>query len=171
MTNGTRANTRIVGSLRSVDGKGVVRMEDRYETGIDDLWAALTDPHRLARWVADVEGDLRVGGEFHARFTSGWAGPGRVDVCVPPRRLMLIMCPGQEDETFIEAQLTAEGDQTRLVIEERGLPLGELAAHGAGWQVHVQDLAAHIAGGESADWRSRWTELIAAYQKLANDLA
>jgi len=84
---------------------------------------------------------------------------------------MLIMCPGQDDETVIEAQLTAEDDQTRLVIEERGLPLDELAAHGAGWQVHVQDLAAHLAGGESADWRSRWTELIAFYQELANDLA
>lgn len=69
------------------------------------------------------------------------------------------MCPGRADQTVIEAQLSAEGDQTRLVIEERGLPLGELAAHGAGWQAHVEDLAAHIAGRAAADWRSRWTEL------------
>ena len=81
------------------------------------------------------------------------------------------MCPGQYDQTVIEAELTDEGDQTRLVIEERGLPLGELAAHGAGWQAHVQDLAAHLAGREPADWASQWTELIASDQEIANGLA
>jgi DNA-binding transcriptional ArsR family regulator/uncharacterized protein YndB with AHSA1/START domain len=171
MTSGTPAGTRIVGSLRSADGKGAVRMEDRYDTDIDDLWSALTDPRRLAHWIAEVEGDLRLGGEFHARFTSSWEGAGRVDVCEPPRRLLLTMRPGQPDETVIEARLAAVGDQTSLVIEERGLPPGELAAHGAGWQAHVEDLAAHLAGGEPADWRSRWTELTPAYQALAANLS
>ena len=45
--------------MRATDGVGVIRMEDRYDTTPDDLWSALTDPRRLARWVADVEGDLR----------------------------------------------------------------------------------------------------------------
>jgi uncharacterized protein YndB with AHSA1/START domain len=142
-----------------------------YDTDIDDLWSALTDSSRLARWIAIVEGDLRLGGQFHARFTSGWDGLGRVDVCEPPRRLLLTMCPGQEDETVIEAQLAALGDQTSLVIEERGIPLDELAAHGAGWQAHVEDLVAHVAGRESADWRSRWTELTPSYQGLADKLS
>jgi DNA-binding transcriptional ArsR family regulator len=131
----------------------------------------LTDSRRLARWIAEVAGDLRLGGEFHARFTSGWDGPGRVDVCEPPRRLLLRMCPGQEDETVIEAHLAAAGDQTSLVIEERGLPRDELAAHGAGWQAHVEDLAAHVTERKSADWRSRWTELTASYQALADNLS
>ena len=172
MTSDTPAGTRIVGSLRAVDGKGAVRMEDRYETDIDDLWSALTDPRRLARWLGEVEGDLRLGGEFRARFfASGWEGTGRVDACEPPRRLLLTMSPGQQDETVIEAWLADAGDQTTLVIEERGLPLGEIASHGAGWQAHVEDLAAHVAGGEAADWRSRWTELTPAYQDLAGDLS
>src|SRR5450755_1388513 len=169
MTSVTRAGTRIVGSLRPEGGKSAVRMEDRFGTDIDDLWSALTDPRRLARWIAEVEGDLHVGGEFHARFTSSWEGTGRVDVCEPPRRLLLTMSPGQQDQTVIEAQLDAEGDQTILVIEERGLPVGELAGHGAGWQAHVEDLAAHVAGREPADWRSRWNELTPAYEDLAGD--
>jgi uncharacterized protein YndB with AHSA1/START domain len=28
---------RILGSLRSADGKGIVRMEDRFDTDIDDV--------------------------------------------------------------------------------------------------------------------------------------
>ena len=81
------------------------------------------------------------------------------------------MAPGQKDQTVIEAALTADGDQTFLMVEERGLPLNELAAHGAGWQAHVEDLAAHLAGQERADWRTRWTELTPSYLKQADDLA
>jgi uncharacterized protein YndB with AHSA1/START domain len=171
MSDNMRAGIGVVGTLRAVDGSGVVRMEDRYDTDIDDLWSALTDPPRLARWLADIEGDLRVGGEFHASFTSGWEGPGRVDVCEPPRHLRVTMAPGQgDDETVIEAELVSAGDQTRLVIEERGLPLDELATHGAGWQAHVEDLAAHLAGRQRVDWRTRWTELTPSYRERADDL-
>ena len=173
MTSNARGSGRILGSLSSADGKGVVRMEDRFGTGIDDLWSALTDPLRLARWIGEVEGDLRLGGDFRARwFSSGWEGTGRVDACDPPRRLLLTMRdadpqPGQPDETVIEATLAADGDQTILAVEERGLPLDLLAAYGAGVQIHVEDLAAHIAGRERGDTEARWNELLPAYQDLA----
>lgn len=157
-------HTDVIGSLRSIGATGAVRMEDRYPTDIADLWSALTEPERLARWVADVEGDLGLGGRFRACFTSGWECEGRVEECHPPHRLLVTLAPGEADETVIEAELTRDGDQTRLVIEERGLPLDELAAHGAGWQVHVEDLAAHLAGREAADWRGRWTELTPLYR-------
>ncbi len=68
MTSNARAGTRILGSLRSADGKGVVRVEDRLDTDIDDMWLVLTDPLRLARWIGEVEGDLRLGGEYRARL-------------------------------------------------------------------------------------------------------
>jgi len=160
----TGASNFLVGSLHTADGKAVVRMEDRFSTDPEDLWSAFTDPQRLARWVAEVEGDLQLGGEFRASFTSGWEGPGRVDVCDPPRRLLVTMSAGQDDQTVIEVELVPDGDHTRLVLEERGLPLDEAAAHGAGWQAHVEDLAAHLAGGPASDWRARWRELIPAYR-------
>ena len=169
MTSNTPAGTRVLGSLRSSDSNGVVRIEDRYDTDIDDLWSAVTEPRRLARWIAEVDGDLRLGGEFRARFTSGWEGTGHVEACEPPRRLLVLTQetgePGQEE--VIEATLTADGDQTVLVIEARGLPLDQLAAYGAGWQIHVEDLAAHLAGRERCDIKARWAELITAYQDLS----
>jgi uncharacterized protein YndB with AHSA1/START domain len=172
MSNDMGAHTRVVGTLRVVDGIGVVRLEDRYDTDIDDLWSALTDPPRLARWIGDVDGDLRVGGAFHASFTSGWEGSGRVDVCEPPRRLRVTMAPAPGGATtVIDARLVADGDQTRLTIEERGFSLGELAAHGAGWQAHIEDLAAHLAGRQRVDWHARWTELTPTYREQADGLA
>ncbi|HEY1517519.1 MAG TPA: SRPBCC family protein [Solirubrobacteraceae bacterium] len=171
MTGSARAGARVLGTLRSADGKGIVRMEDRYDTDIDDLWSALTDPRRLARWIAEVEGDLRLGGQFRARFTSGWEGTGHVEVCEPPRRLLVVTTEtGKPDDQVIEATLTSDREQTILVIEERGLPLEHLAAYGAGWQVHVEDLAAHLAGRERCDIKARWEELIAAYRDPAVNL-
>jgi len=162
------SGTRILGSLRSAGGTGVVRIEDRFDTDIDDLWSVLTDPRRLARWIGEVEGDLRLGGEFRFRFSaSGSEGTGRVEECDPRRRLRLTMALGQPDEDVIEATLTADGDQTILVWEERGMPLDQLAAYGAGVQIHVEDLAAHLARRERIDAKARWGELIPAYQDLA----
>ncbi|HEV7204042.1 MAG TPA: SRPBCC family protein [Jatrophihabitans sp.] len=159
--------TRIIGTMHRIDDKrGAVRMEDVYDTGIDDLWAALTEPDRLARWIGDVDGDLQLGGTFEARFTSTWEGPGRVDVCDHPHRLVVTLEPGTADETVIEAALTPEGDKTRLIIEERGLPLDNLAAHGAGWQAHGEDLARHLAGDAGPQWKARWDELSPTYQAM-----
>ena len=158
---------QILGSMRRVDEqRGAVRVEDVYDTDIDDLWSAVTDPDRLRRWIATVEGDFKVGGVVQTLFTSTWEGPGRIDVCDPPHHLVVTMEPGTDDEAVIEAVLTAEGGQTRLVVEERGLPLDVLYKHGAGWQAHIEDLGRYLAGGQS-NWKARWTELTPAYQSLS----
>jgi hypothetical protein len=73
----------------------------------------------------------------------------------------------QSDEQVIEAMLAADGDQTILVWEERGMPLHLLAPYGAGVQVHVEDLAAYLAGRERCDGEARWNELMPAYRDLA----
>ena len=174
MTSKAAGGGRILGSLRSADGKGVVRMEDRVDTGIDDVWSALTDPSRLARWYGEVEGDRRLGGECRARlFSSGWEGSGRVEACEPPQRLLVRTKEADKpDERAIEAMLTADGDQTIVVWEERGMPLDLLSAYGAGIQIHVEDLADHLAGRERRDdAKARWDELHPAYQDLAANLS
>jgi uncharacterized protein YndB with AHSA1/START domain len=167
MTSNADASGHILGSLRSADGKGVARMQDRYDTNIDDLWSALTDPGRLARWYGQVEGDLRLGGEFRGHLES-WEGTGRVDACEPPRRLLVTTRGADEPyDEVIEATLTADGDQTILVIETRGTPLDLIAFYGVGYQIHAENLAAHLAGRERGDTKARWDELLPAYQDLA----
>jgi uncharacterized protein YndB with AHSA1/START domain len=162
---------RILGSLRRLDdGRGAVRMEDVYGTDIADLWSALTDVARLAHWVAAVEGDLRAGGRIRARFTSEWEGTGRIDACDPPGHLVVTWEPGTPNETVGEAVLTPMGDGTGLVVEERGIPLDELAAHGAGWQTHLEDLRAHLSGRRASVWQARWREIQPAYRRLADGL-
>jgi uncharacterized protein YndB with AHSA1/START domain len=177
MTSDAGAGGRILGRVRSADGKGIVRMEDRYDTDIDDLWSALTDPRRLARWIGDVDGDLRLGGDFRTHFfASGSKSTGRVEACEPPQRLLLqTKHVDKPYELVIEATLTADGDQTVLVVEERGMPLNLLHGYGAGIQIHFEHLADHIAGREPRDIEdsnieARWDELLPAYQDLAANI-
>ena len=152
-------------------------MQDRFGTGVGDLWSALTDPGRLARWYGEVDGDLRPGGEFRAQVYDSGLRLGRVDSCEPSRRLLVTLRdadprPGQLQpaETPIEVQLTTDGGKTVFVAEVRGLPLPLLAAYGAGVQTHVEDLAAHLAGQERGDADARFDELFPAYQDLAADI-
>jgi uncharacterized protein YndB with AHSA1/START domain len=164
-------DTSVLGSLHSVEGEGVVRMEDRFDTGIEDLWGALTEPNRLAHWYGDIEGDLSQGGEFRVHITLSGDRTGRVEACEPPRRMLLTVRdpdrrPGQPEKLVHEAQLIAEGAQTRLVYEVRGMPVNLLPAYGAGIQTHVEHLADYINGRELHIDESRWEELFAAYEAL-----
>lgn len=156
----------IIGTMRALDAtRGAVRVEDVYATDIADLWEACTTPERLARWIGEFSGDLRVGGSIQASFVSTWTGAGRIEVCDAPHHLLLTMEPGTDDEAQIEAWLSEEEGGTRLVVEERGLPLDRLYFHGAGWQAHLEDLGRALAGGSSA-WRERWDELTPYYREM-----
>jgi uncharacterized protein YndB with AHSA1/START domain len=182
MTSNPRPGIRILGSLRSADGKGVVRIEHRYDTSIDDLWSALTDPGRLAGWYGQVEGDLRPGGQFRLHVEDADAdATGRVEACEPPRRLQVMT--RETDDSYqrgkgvppydeaLEATLAADGDQTILIIEVRGMPLEAIAFYGVGWQIHAENLAAYLAGRERGDTKPRWDDLVPAYQELAANIS
>ncbi len=84
-----------------------------------------------------------------------------MEACEPPRRLQVTTRETEEsyrrgkgvppcDET-LDATLTADGDQTILVIEVRGMPLDAIAFYGVGWQIHAENLAAYVAGRTRGD--------------------
>ncbi|HEY1489254.1 MAG TPA: SRPBCC family protein [Micromonosporaceae bacterium] len=172
-------NERILGSLRSVDGAGALRIEDRFDTTVEDLWSALTDPDRLRRWYGEVSGDLRPGGRFRLYIPSADIdATGRIDACEPPHRLAVTSRETDESyrrgngvppfDEIAEATLSADGDRSVLAIELRGMPLDKVAFYGAGWQIHVENLAALLAGTDPGDEEKRWEQLVPAYQALAS---
>jgi uncharacterized protein YndB with AHSA1/START domain len=180
MTQNPSPGTRILGSLRSSEGAGVVRIEDRYDTDIDDLWSAITDPGRLARWFGRAEGDLRLGGRFLLDLGPDGERVGRVEACEPPGRLLVTMRETDESwkkgrgappfDATIEVTLTAGAGHTILVLEVRGMPLEKIPLYGAGWQIHAEHLAAYLAGTEGGDTEARWDELVPLYQDLASEM-
>lgn len=162
---------RVLGSLRVEDGAGLVRMEDRFDVGIDEVWAAITVPERLAGWYGEVDGRLEPGGDFRLRIAMTGERTGRIESCEPPRHLLVAMRdpdagPGQPEQTVNEAWLTDADGATGLVWEVRGLPVDLLPAYGAGVQLHVEHLGDHLGGRDQRAAESRWDALFGAYQAL-----
>lgn len=173
MTSNGSGGESIQVSLQSVDGGGVVRIKRRLDATVEEVWSALTDAERLADWYGKVEGDLRVGGTFRGRlFASGWEGTGRIEVCEPARRLVTVSRdPDVPFDDSTEVRLTAQGEHTTLGVQQHGIPLDMLWAYGAGLQIHVEDLAGHLAGHSRADSEPRFEALTPRYQSLAADIA
>ena len=170
--------TRILGELGVADGAGVVRIDDLYDTDIDDLWSAVTDPARLARWYGEISGDLRPGGQYSVYLPADdLTATGRIEECESPRRLLVTS--RETDESYqrgsgvppfdqtIEATLSEADGKTRLVIEVRGMPSDKIAGYGAGWQIHAENLAAFINGVVRGDLESRWAALLPSYEERA----
>jgi uncharacterized protein YndB with AHSA1/START domain len=163
---------RVRGTLHSSGGLGVVRIEMVVPTPPVEVWAAVTRPERLAKWLGAVDGDLREGGSFHALlFPSEWDGAGRILECEPGRRWLVESAePGHALSTN-ELEVLPEGEgSSRVVFTQRGMPLPMIWAYGVGVQLHVENLAAHLAGRGPVDPDPFWEQLRPRYEELAAEL-
>ena len=125
MTDETSGTPRILGTLHAVGWPGCVRIEDTVAASPDEVWAALTDPSRIADWLGDITGDLREGGEYRGFWrVSGWDGVGRILTCDPQRRLVLSSREvDATTENRTEITVAPVGTGSTIVVEERGMPL------------------------------------------------
>ena len=76
-----------------------------------------------------------------------------------------------DDQTTIEAWILPDGETVQLIVEERGLPLGEFAGYGAGWQARHRRPCRTPGGHPAAEWRQRWQELTPSYEALAKSVS
>src|SRR3954470_16135010 len=81
----------------------------------EDVWEALTEPERLADWVAnDVDIELRPGGGGGVPRVNGEERHATVTEVEPERRLAFEW----DDEGEVEFTLDDDADGTRLVVVE-----------------------------------------------------
>ena len=172
--SGDQADLQILGTLRLSNGVGVVRLEDIFDTDIDDLWSALTKPDRLEHWFSEVDGVISLGHEYREKvFTSGWLGTVRVEEFEPPSRLCQKKTPDGPNAVSIAVEFTlaVDGSQTHLVFEAQGMPLDLLYAYGVGWQIHLESLATYLTGRTQFESAGRWNQLEPAYRAMASMIA
>ena len=105
---------RTVGSRRLAAGEArMSTISQTYDTGIDDLWEACTDPDRIRRWFLPVSGDLRVGGHYQLEGNAG----GTIERCDRPHMFAATWEYGGQ-VSWIEVRLTHVGDaRTRFELE------------------------------------------------------
>lgn len=83
-----------------------------YPTDIQDLWQALTEPERLARWFLPVSGDLKVGGRYQLEGNAG----GEILRCDAPNALQ-VSWEFAGNPSWVHVRLEAQGDQTTLHLK------------------------------------------------------
>ena len=70
------------GRLASGEAR-TIRLQRDYDSPIEDVWDALTDPERIGRWFLPISGDYRLGGRYQFEGNAG----GEILECDRPRRL------------------------------------------------------------------------------------
>jgi uncharacterized protein YndB with AHSA1/START domain len=116
-----------------------------YDTDIDDLWDAITNPERLPRWFAPVSGELKLGGRYQVQGNAG----GTITRCEPPREFSLTWEFGG-GVSWVNVVLRAEGaERTHLELQHIAHPEAHWeqfgpGAVGVGWELGLMGLARHL---------------------------
>lgn len=150
-----------------------------YATSVDDVWDAVSNPERLARWMAPYRGELRLGGRWEALNSDGsvfsW---GTVTACEPPRTYATTWEYEGEDTSVVTITVTEHPEGAVLVLRHEHL---EDRGYGAGWQTYLEQLDKSLGLAPSAvvdphrapdiAWDARYTELEIAWRPRFEALA
>jgi len=155
-----------LGSIRPDGARRAIRFERRYTVPPGEVWAALTEPERLARWLAPAEIEPRAGGRLRIDFGNDVV-TGDVLRFEPPALLEVEWRFAGEDESVLRFELAADGDGTLLVLEHLALGDPHATGYGAGWHAHLDLLEALLAGRTPGSWDARFAELLPRYREVA----
>jgi uncharacterized protein YndB with AHSA1/START domain len=121
-----------------------------YDTGVEDLWDAVTDAERISRWFLPVSGDLRLGGHYALEGNAS----GTIERCDPPKSFFATWEYGGQT-SWIEVRLTPEWDgRARFELEHIAHVDDDMwgrfgpGAVGIGWDDGLLGLALHLSSGE-----------------------
>jgi uncharacterized protein YndB with AHSA1/START domain len=149
------ATHREIGTHPVATGEGrSVHLRRVYDYAVDDVWDACTDRDRIARWLAPVDGDLRVGGNFQLEGNAG----GEILRCEKPGLLHVTWVLGEGMATEVEVRLATDSGGGTLfelvhsapaaVVDEmaRAYGPGVTIGIGGGWDLSLLGLDLHLAG-------------------------
>lgn len=156
-----------------VDAEGrVVVLRREWPDPIDDVWSALTESERTARWIGTWTGPGEETGAVgstgpaslprYVEFTmtgevdaGGEVAPPVTITIVerdPPRRLVLDIPEGDGPPWRVAVSLTEEGGRTVLLFEQRVVGGVSPADVEAGWSWYLDRLGASLHGEPMPSW-------------------
>jgi uncharacterized protein YndB with AHSA1/START domain len=164
IVNQINAAHREIGNHRLETGEGrSLLLRRTYDSTIEDVWNACTDPERIARWLAPIDGDLRIGGTFQLKDNAG----GEILRCEQPRLLKVTWAFGEGMRTEVELRLAPADDGGTVLELEHASPAevvdelvrsygpGGTIGVGGGWDLALLglDLYLHGADLDPATWQ------------------
>jgi uncharacterized protein YndB with AHSA1/START domain len=151
----TTHQPRPTGRREQRHGETFLVFERTFRAPIEDVWAAVTESDRLARWIGEWTGDPSTGSVTFRMTAEGddvadetiW-----VDECDPPRRVVMRSAQPVEPELLWawEIDLT-EADGTTTLTFAQGVTDVELAESvGPGWDYYLDRMVLAETGGDLA---------------------
>ena len=154
----------------TTEGDGRQRLEFRrsWPDPIEDVWAALTEPERMARWIGTYEGTRGTGGTgtFAMTHEEGeHAGePTTILECDPPRRLVIEWVQQDADAWRIDLDLWVEDGRTVLRFVQVFPAGADITDFALGWHWYLEKLGAEVGGQpQPGDWDAFVGEVGPAY--------
>jgi uncharacterized protein YndB with AHSA1/START domain len=133
----------------------VVRQESEIAAPPATVFAFLTDPDKILRWMgSEATTETHPGGIYLVKGISGRTARGEFREVVPVHRLAYsfgwegieAVPPGS---SLVEIDLIPRNGGTLLRMTQTGLPtVEECAGHARGWKHYVDRLAVAAAGGD-----------------------
>ena len=139
------------GRIEQRDGQHVLVQSRQLRAPIEDVWAAVSEPERLARWIGTWEGDPRSGSvQFRMLFEGEHPGETMtIRVCEPPRRLHLTSHVGDE-VWLLDLDLSHEDGVTTVTLTQLGVTAEQVADVGPGWDYYLDRLVDVETGEDPA---------------------
>ncbi|MGI5150837.1 SRPBCC family protein [Plantactinospora sp. CA-294935] len=157
IVNQVNATHREIGNQAVATGEGrSLLLRRSYDAPIEEVWSACTDPERISRWLAPIEGDLRLGGKFQLRDNAG----GEILRCAEPRLIKVTWVLGEGMSTEVEVRLAPDADGGTVLELEHASPaqiVDEMVATygpggtigiGGGWDIALLGLDLFLGGTE-----------------------
>jgi uncharacterized protein YndB with AHSA1/START domain len=165
-----------VGRREARQGDAYVLIERSFHAPVEDVWAAVTEPERLARWIGTWSGDP-ASGVVQFRMTAEGedieAEPVTVHECDPPRRLALswVSGPPASGVWEVELDLTEEAGRTTLTFAQRVPDTATGRDVGPGWEYYLDRLVTALGDGDlgAVVWAD-YEGMAGHYEKLFADL-
>lgn len=131
------------------DGRRVLRLTRELRAPATDVWAAVTEPERLQRWIGTWSGDPATGRVAFSMTAEGEAPYEDVEIheCDAPRTLRLTMSVG-EQAWEMALRLSEDDGVTTLTFEQLGIDPVEAESVGPGWEYYLERLALALGGGD-----------------------
>lgn len=125
-----------------------------------EVWSALTEPARVARWIGALEVSRP---DYVLTFPAGGQARGAIEDCDPPHRLRVSWSYDDEPVSELRVALAANGSGCTLTLVHARLAAISGAGYGAGWQDFLGAMASEL-GFERGTVEE--AELVPAYRRL-----
>jgi uncharacterized protein YndB with AHSA1/START domain len=151
------------------DGTRTLVFRRRYPDPIDEVWSAITESDRLARWLGSYEGDPSADRTVLLTMTSqedAGGEPATVNLveCRPPERLVVDISEANQEVWRIAVTLATEVDATTLLFQQSVPPEMDPADVACGWHWYLDRLAASLTGAPMPAWTDYYPGLVSAYR-------